>query len=83
MGQLDNSELVRIIVQYTIRLQNFFWTEGAQVILWVLSCSSSMLSLRLPHDKIKEMACAPSKDSDQPGHPASLTRVYAVHSVGS
>ena len=23
------------------------------------------------------MACAPSKDSDQPGHPPSLTRVFA------
>ena len=27
--------------------------------------------------------CAPSKDSDQPGHPPSLIRVFAVHSVGS
>ena len=24
------------------------------------------------------MACAPSKDSDQPGHPPSLIRVFAV-----
>ena len=24
------------------------------------------------------MACAPSEDSDQPGHPPSLTRVFAV-----
>ena len=27
--------------------------------------------------------CAPSKDSDQPGHPPSLISVFAVHSVGS
>ena len=27
--------------------------------------------------------CAPSKDSYQPGHPPSLIRVFAVHSVGS
>ena len=27
--------------------------------------------------------CAPSQDSDQPGHPPSLIRVFAVHSVGS
>ena len=26
---------------------------------------------------------APSEDSDQPGHPSSLTRVFAVRSVGS
>ena len=25
-----------------------------------------------PHDKINKMTCAPSEDSDQPGHPHSL-----------
>ena len=29
------------------------------------------------HDKTKKMACAPSEDSDQPGHPPSLIRVFA------
>ena len=33
-----------------------------------------------PHDK---MACAPSEDSDQPGHPHCLIRVFAVQSMGS
>ena len=28
--------------------------------------------------KINKMACAPSKDSDQPGHSPSLIRVFAV-----
>ena len=32
-----------------------------------------------PHDKTNKMVCAPSKDSDQPGHPPSLIRVFAVH----
>ena len=31
-----------------------------------------------PHDKTNKMACAPSKDSGQPGHPSSLIRVFAV-----
>ena len=31
-----------------------------------------------PHDKSNKMACAPSVDSDQPGHPPSLIRVFAV-----
>ena len=31
-----------------------------------------------PHDKTNNMACAPSEDSDQPGHPPSLIRVFAV-----
>ena len=30
------------------------------------------------HDKTNRMACAPSKDSDQPWHPPSLIRVFAV-----
>ena len=33
-----------------------------------------------PHDKTNRMACAPSEDSDQPGHPPSLIRVFAVRS---
>ena len=35
------------------------------------------------HDKTNKMACAPSKDSDQPGHPPGLFRVFAVRSIGS
>ena len=31
-----------------------------------------------PHDKTNKMACAPSEDSDQPGHPPSLIRVFAI-----
>ena len=34
-----------------------------------------------PHDKTNKIACAPSEDSDQPGHPPSLIRVFAVRSV--
>ena len=30
-----------------------------------------------------KMICAPSEDSDQPGHPPSLIRVFAVRSIGS
>ena len=31
-----------------------------------------------PHDKTNKMICAPSEDSDQPWHPPSLIRVFAV-----
>ena len=31
-----------------------------------------------PHDKINKVACAPNEDSDQPGYPPSLIRVFAV-----
>ena len=30
------------------------------------------------HDKVGKMACAPSEDSDQPGHTPSLIRVFVV-----
>ena len=35
------------------------------------------------HDKTYKIECAPSEDSDQPGHQPSLIRVIAVHSMGS
>ena len=35
------------------------------------------------HDKTNEITCAPSEDSDQPGRPPSLIRVFAVGSMGS
>ena len=31
-----------------------------------------------PYDKTNKMACAPNEDSDQPEHPPSLIRVFAV-----
>ena len=31
-----------------------------------------------PHDKTNKLGCAPSEDSDQPGHPPSLIRVFTV-----
>ena len=36
-----------------------------------------------PHNKTNKMTFVPSKDSDQPGHPPSLIRVFAVRSMGS
>ena len=36
-----------------------------------------------PHDKTNKMTFVHSEDSDQPGHPPSLIRVFAVRSVGS
>ena len=36
-----------------------------------------------PYDKTNKMECAPSEDSDQPGHPPNLIKVFAVRSMGS
>ena len=35
-------------------------------------------TIRPPHHKTNKMICAPSEDSDQPGHPPSLIRGFAV-----
>ena len=36
------------------------------------------ISNEQPHDKTNKIASAPSEDSDQPGHPPSLIRIFAV-----
>ena len=36
-----------------------------------------------PRDKINKMICAPCEYSDQPGHPPSLIRVFAVRLMSS
>ena len=40
-----------------------------------LSCTTGIFQL---YDKTNKMNCAPSEDSDQPGHLPSLIRVFAV-----
>ena len=44
-------------------------------------CESVESKINEPaHDKTNKMACAPSEDSDQPGHPPSLIRIFAMRS---
>ena len=52
----------------------------ALVLLFLHNCLSKF---EPPHDKTNKMICAPSEDSDQPGHPPSLIRVFAVCPMGS
>ena len=44
---------------------------------------SLFMTYEPPLDKTNTMICATSKDSDQPGHPPSLIRVFAVRSMGN
>ena len=49
-----------------------------------IELSTTFTSKGLSRDMtIQQNECAPSEDSDQPGHPPSLIRVFAVRSVGS
>ena len=41
-------------------------------------CPSHSFPNELQHDKTNKMACAPSEDSDQPGHSPSLINVFTV-----
>ena len=51
--------------------QNNTLVSSYTFIMWVESNEP-------PHEKTNKMACAPSEDSDQPGHPPSLIRVFTV-----
>ena len=44
----------------------------------LLYVETPSLKFEPPHDKTNKMACAPSEDSDQPGHLPSLIRVFVV-----
>ena len=48
------------------------------VTLFNKSTRGSKICYEPSRDKTNKMACAPSEDSDQPGHPLSLIRVFAV-----
>ena len=53
------------------------WQCETLLLLQYLPCEAE-LHFELPHDKTSKMSCARSKDSDQPGRPPSLIRVYIV-----
>ena len=66
-----------------IFLSYFFKAQRILAILLVSAVNHttkmfSMPQYEPPHDKTNRMACAPSEDSDQPGHPPSMIRVLAV-----
>ena len=59
--------------------------NGQHVIFCLFVAKESLMCLLKylipvwPGDKISKTTCAPSENSDQPGHPASLIWVFAVH----
>ena len=50
--------------------------------LWIFASSVSD-TYEPHHDKTNKVVCAPSEDSDQPGHPPKLIRGFAGRSVGT
>ena len=56
--------------------------------MWFISEATSedndaLSECKPPHDKTNKKAFVPSEDSNQPGHPPSLIRVFVVRSMGS
>ena len=61
-----------------IRILYGFVVTGHSVFSRIWWPGNYVLLTGPPHDKTNKMTCAPSEDSDQPGHPPSLVRVFAV-----
>ena len=57
--------------------------QRGSVTVCIIVLPSAVWQFELHCDKTNKVACAPSEDSDQPGHLPSLISVFAVHSVGS
>ena len=53
-------------------------TELSHWLSWMYPQHVFMENCRAIADKTNKMTCPPSKDSDQPGHPPSLIRVFVV-----
>ena len=51
--------------------------------MYYIQIDSKVAENEPPRDKTNKMICAPNEDSDHPGHPPSLIRVFAVRSMGS
>ena len=62
-------------VMYTDTFQTAVMVVGSAV---VMITSKEHYRYESPRGKTNKMTCAPSEDSDQPGHPSSLIRVFAV-----
>ena len=60
------------------RMKNYFYFRKSFDRVWDVPLGSSLRKYESAHDKTYKIACAPSEDSDQPGHPPSLIRVFAV-----
>ena len=71
---------IRKLRKITVKLSDTMINkELCSIWLRVSTCQfTAYQTTEPPHDKTNKMACAPSEDSDQPGHPPSLFRVLAV-----
>ena len=62
--------------------EEILWKQDMNIPSFVLLCLF-MCGNYKRYSSRSLSSTAPSKDSDQPGHPPSLIRVFTVHSLGS
>ena len=62
----------RLICTFVVRI----WHKTRFRMTWPIYWNQNLIETH--HDKTNKVACAPSEDSDQPGHPHGLTRAFAV-----
>ena len=72
-----NTECMLVYIAYMF-MKQCYPVVVIQSLTITLDVKTSTTKYEAPHDKTKEMACAPSEDSYQPGHPPSLIRGFAV-----
>ena len=74
----NNTHMKMILAAYLMHcIKVFLYPFGFQIDFFKQRYTTWTI-FEPPHDKTNKMACAPSEDSDQPGHPPSLIRVFAV-----
>ena len=74
--------LWRFCLALTLLLSSYISSFGDLFLNLHLSAGVYGTIIEPPHEKNQQSGCAPSEDSDQPGHLPSL-RVFAVRSMGS
>ena len=75
IAEISKPKLVSVAEQAGLSLNWLQTPKAGFVVTWLI--------YEPPHDKTNKMTCAPSEDSDQPGHQPSLIRVFAVRSKRS
>ena len=75
IAEISRPKLVSVAEQAGLSLNWSQTPKAGFVVTWLI--------YEPPHDKTNKMTCAPSEDSDQPGHQLSLIRVFAGRSKGS
>ena len=76
--KIDCSILTNRVLTNTIGLATDAWSLALETCIIIINTQTWAALWQNQH-----CGCAPSEDADQPGHPPSLIRVFALHPLGS